>query len=452
MKKKAEQANPRQMTEQERIENFAQDLAKARDTAYKEINIANEFGLGHQEIKHSAFLAHLFDPNRAQYCLRADKNGSRAYFLRFFFDALEKYAGGKGRNRLNSDILANGSGTGNEVTAADIENFGRAEDLQVNTETVGDGEDKKRIDILIFSEQKQTVFIIENKVFSTTHDDQLRRYEIRYQNPNWKKKVFVYLTPKGDIPQNEDETEAVNWCIFDYAALRDVVEEFKKAVDPDNGTESVTALKGDSKKRLIFALEDYMENINTEVLKKAGGEANDVYANLLDQYPDLVEGLVGFYNGARPLVIADHCREILKGKWTSNSRFWFYTEGMKEFFKRHGEEIDKKCYIVCQGKGGNKNAKSMEIWLELLISNGSPSPAQQLIMNDSQIKMLRKGSAPRGTQNYNIIPSQTFLKEQDMTASNGAYLPFEQVCSVIDQKLKPFRDLLTEFENILKTL
>lgn len=441
-------------TEQERFKNFVLLFLKARDAAYKEINIANEFGLGHQEIKHSELLSHLFDPNRKQYRLKADKSGSKAYFLRLFFAALEKYTREEnGKTRPNIDILARASGNGQAVSAADIEALGSAKDLQVETESPVEGQDRGRIDILISSEQKHTVFVIENKVFSTAHDDQLKRYEHRYQDPKWEKKVFVYLTPKGSLPCHKDQTEATNWCAFDYAVLRDVVEKFKKAVDPDDGTESVTALTGDFKKRLIFALEDYMGNIDTEIFNKANVEANDVYAKLLEQYPDLVDGLVGFCNGARPSVIANYCKEtIFKGHSSGSSSFWIYTDGMKEFFERHGEEIDRKCYIVCQGKGGNKNSKSMEIWLELLISNNAPSPAQQIIMNDPKIRGLRTSQKAPGNMNYNIITSQTFLETKDMTASDGTYLPFETVRPKIAGKLQPFLDLLQKFEERLKKL
>lgn len=459
--------------EQERFENFIQDLLQARDLAYKEINIANEFGLGHWEVKHSVFLEHLFDPNRKQYCLKADQSGSKAYFLRLFFAALEKYTG-KGKNKRkksNSDILASGSGTGQAVTAADIEALGRANDLQVKREApvvaiealgrandlqvkkeTPDEDDKGRIDILLISEQEQIVFVIENKVLSTTHDDQLRKYEEYYQGQEWKKKVFVYLTPEGDIPQNEDGTEAVNWCTFDYAVLRDVVEEFKNSVAL-NTAMSITELKGKLKNKFIYALEDYMGNIDTEVLKKAGGEANDVYAKLLDQYQDLVEGLVGFYNGARPLVIADYCREVLNAEFVGGSRYWFYTETMKEFFQRHNEEIENKCFIVCQGTT-SKNAKSMEIWLQLNVANGKPlSPAQQLIRNNPQFKVLQKGYKSTAIQNYRVITTANlFLEIGDMTEPDGTYKPFDEVRPVIDRKLQPFLNLLTEFENTLKTL
>ncbi len=439
--------------EQGRFENFEQDLLKARDSAYKEINIANEFGLGHQEIKHSEFLAHLLDPNRKPYRLKADQSGSKAYFLRFFFAALEKYScvGLNKKKRLNSDILACASGNGQAVSAADIEALGSAKDLQADTETRGE-DDNKRIDILLISKQEQIVFVIENKVFSKTHDDQLKYYEQRYQGSEWKKKVFVYLTPKGDIPQNKDGTEAVNWCAFDYAALHDVIEEFKNAVAANAAT-SITELTGKLKNKFIYAMEDYMGNIDTEVLNKASGEANDVYAKLLDKYPDLVEGLARYYNGAHPAKVADYCRKKLHGTQVRNNRAWCYTEEMKKFFERHGEEIGSKFYIVCQQKSGSKTEESgniMELWAELLISQNA-SPAQQLIMNDPRIKKLQRGG-PLGNTNYNIIRKHPFLTKKEITASDGTYLPFDEVRPKIDEYLQDFSADLQQLKDILKTL
>ena len=354
------------------------------------------------------------------------------------------------KKRLNSDILACASGNGQAVSAADIEALGSAKDLQADTETRGE-DDNKRIDILLISKQEQIVLIIENKVFSKTHDDQLKYYEQRYQGSEWKKKVFVYLTPKGDIPQNEDGTEAVNWCAFDYAALHDVIEEFKNAVAVNAAT-SITELTGKLKNKFIYAMEDYMGNIDTEVLNKASGEANDVYAKLLDKYPDLVEGLVRYYNGAHSDKVANYCRKKLNAELAGNSNFYFYTEEMKKFFERHGEEIGNKMRIVCQK--GSTSGKKMDLWVELNIPKNA-SPAQQILIKNPNIQALqalKKGKPSSATANYRIIPNDPFLSKSELAEPDGTYRPFDEVSPIIDKHLQGFSKKLQQLENILKTL
>lgn len=425
---------------------FEKALADVREGEYKKLNLPNEFGLGHQEVKHSTFLAHLLDPDRKQYGLKADQKGSKAYFLRLFLHAVEQYEGQDGSlPSRNKNILLNGSGTGKAV---DLEAFACAGGIAVVTEQVGE-KDKSRIDVLVVSEEEKYVLVIENKVFSTLHDDQLKIYEDRYADPSWKK-VFVYLTPRGDLPRNADKTEAVNWCAFDYAKLKEVVALFKDLVDPSGGVPSVTSLTGTNKKRFTIALEDYMDNITTEVLEEVQ-EANEKYGKILATFPDIVEGLIGYINGARPLAVSEYCKEKLQASYVGTSRAWLYTKKMEAFFLKHGEDIGDKFFIVCQGKGGSKDADSMEIWLELHTrKSGVWSPAQQMIMQDKQIKAFQTKS--EGKQDYRILPAQTLLNQTEMTERDGKYKPLADVKGTLDRNLAQFEALLRQVETILDTL
>ena len=433
-----------------RLLEFEKELAGAQETDYKNINIASEFGLGHQEVKHSTFLSHLFDPYRKSYRLVADGNGSKAYFLRIFFKTLEKYKVHKPSAQIDRNllILQNGSGTGQSITEKNIEAFGRAKDLVVRTERIGEDGDKSRIDILVISQLEKCVLVIENKVFSSTHDDQLRNYETRYLDPSWKK-VFVYLTPHGDLPKNMDGTDAVNWCVFDYVQLKTVIEKYKNLINVGYAGKPITNLKGDNKKRLIFALEDYMENIKMEVLKEAV-EANEKLGKLLETYPDIIQRLIDYKYSARPLYVAEYCKKTMKATAVGESAVWFYTKRMEAFFLNHGEEIEDKMFVVCQGKGGNKNADSIEIYLERHTKNNNAwSPAQLLIINDPAIKKLQT-KVSIGKQDYRILSGRTLLA--DITDSNGNYKPFDAVNTILDQNLKQFIDDIQKFEDCLDTI
>lgn len=73
------------------------------------------------------------------------------------------------------------------------------------------------VDLLIAASQPSIVVVIENKVGSSEHSDQLNRYEqIVGQHYPSAKPVFVYLTPHGD------EASAERWVSYSYQDIHRV--------------------------------------------------------------------------------------------------------------------------------------------------------------------------------------------------------------------------------------
>ena len=89
----------------------------------------------------------------------------------------------------------------------------------------------KNIDILLVSNEEKIVLAIENKVSSQEHSDQLNRYRkiIEDEYPKFKR-FYVYLTPDGEEPSDEE-----NWDILTYSdiveILEDLIEHFKLQQD-----------------------------------------------------------------------------------------------------------------------------------------------------------------------------------------------------------------------------
>lgn len=77
------------------------------------------------------------------------------------------------------------------------------------------------IDLLIISDEEKTAFVIENKVGSNEHSNQLNRYrkicEKAYPEYN---KIYLFLTPQGMPPSDSD-----NWSVFTYNDVVDVLSE-----------------------------------------------------------------------------------------------------------------------------------------------------------------------------------------------------------------------------------
>ncbi len=83
----------------------------------------------------------------------------------------------------------------------------------------------KNIDILMVSREEKIVVAIENKVDSHEHDNQLNRYKntISKEFPEYRK-IFIYLTPSGEEPSDEE------WNILTYENIVQNLELIRKNV------------------------------------------------------------------------------------------------------------------------------------------------------------------------------------------------------------------------------
>jgi hypothetical protein len=127
----------------------------------------------HQEIKHSAFLRWLLDP--------AETHGLGAYFLRAFLKRLAHES-----RVLDTDA----------PSVFDIDSWGLSE-VQILQESQG-------IDLLVRSDQDAFIAVIENKIKTSEHSEQLQRYRalVSQQFPDHRK-LFAYLTVAGELPSDE---------------------------------------------------------------------------------------------------------------------------------------------------------------------------------------------------------------------------------------------------------
>jgi len=92
-----------------------------------------------------------------------------------------------------------------------------------------------QIDILVLSEAHQLAVIIENKIGSKEHSNQLERYykSVEEQFHNWKI-LGIYLTPEGDIPSDN------RYLTLSYEIVCTLVESIiksrKSTIGPDINT------------------------------------------------------------------------------------------------------------------------------------------------------------------------------------------------------------------------
>lgn len=152
-----------------------------------QFNVFEAIGAVRQELRHSDFLAFLLDP--------AQNHGLGDEFAR----------------RLLQRVLISAGDQPLPVTPIDLDVWDLNE-LVVQREW-------QNIDIMLLEETLKVAVIIENKIGSAEHSNQLARYHqtVAQHYPGWKI-LGVYLTKEGDIPSHGA------YLPVDYTAVCEIIE------------------------------------------------------------------------------------------------------------------------------------------------------------------------------------------------------------------------------------
>jgi len=155
-------------------------------------NIFEAVGLVRQEIRHSSFLAFLLDP-QASHGLG---------------DAFAK--------RLLQEAIMSAPDASALVTPIELSLWDLGQ-MEVRREW-------QHIDIFLLDERNRLAVIIENKIDTNEHDDQLQRYHeaVKQQYPGYRT-IGLYLTPAGDEPSHE------NYLPLGYGLVCEVLDSLAQS-------------------------------------------------------------------------------------------------------------------------------------------------------------------------------------------------------------------------------
>lgn len=163
-------------------------------------NILEALGVVRQELRHSDFLAFLMDPR-----------GNHGLGDAFVTTLLQR-------------IITSAEDAPVPVTPIELQLWDLG-GMEVRREW-------RHIDILLLDQDHELAVIVENKIWSGEHSDQLRRYYrvVEEHHPGWRI-VAVYLTPSGDAPSHEP------YLPVDYVLVCEVIdglaEDRVSFVNPD---------------------------------------------------------------------------------------------------------------------------------------------------------------------------------------------------------------------------
>lgn len=407
--------------EKQKIDNYnsAERALRALDKKFKEIikqdkkisesikqgekvNVFDAIGMTTQEVKHSAFLAWLLNPKSPHHL------GNKA--LKLFIEHLIPHNFSDNlfeeKRRTNATIFKEIAVTSTEDCACLYED----NNVDVKTEEVvfRDKNDKDgRIDIMIESEKANTVILIENKVFTGTHDNQLNRYEKGFEN-SLRKVIYVYLTPLGDTPEYKGQYQK-NWCVCSYKTILQIVKQILK---------ELPHIKENLRLRIL--LEDYIDIVNTEILK-ANKKIRDLCKSILRENREALE-ILKFFTDQSKQVIAI-CKSYLTEKFgneitflgnTTSGTLDFYTSRAKLYFEQLDGSFEqngnyKFLYQIRKAQGYKYCwyiNKVSSFW-----SNQQKILAQQ---NGKSLSRKHEGRDIEKTSFCNLCGRKKFLSENDL--------------------------------------
>jgi hypothetical protein len=162
------------------------------ESLIRQFNLFVAMGVVHHEVRHSTFLAYLLDPNQ--------NHGLGSLFLKRFLQAT-----------MASIPLVG-------FTPVDIEVW-RAEGVKTLREW-------QNIDITLRDDANRIAVIIENKIDSTEHSNQLQHYFETSENEfrGWTI-ARIYLTPEGDLATDP------RYAAMSYAQVCVVLEQITSTKD-----------------------------------------------------------------------------------------------------------------------------------------------------------------------------------------------------------------------------
>ena len=252
------------------------------DLELKNPNIFHILKISNTEIRHSNFLSWLLDPSQSH------KMGD--IFLKRFL-----------REVFSSDKF-------DKLNQVDVEGMNLT-DVQIYREW-------KNIDILIVL--NDIVVCVENKILTKEHSNQLQRYRkiVEENYPNLKR-IFVYLTPFGDISENESDIHEPISYVFVVETLERILKVYSSSLNDLVRT----------------YIKDYIIMIKREIMKT--DESIELSRKIYQNHRELLD----FIYENKP-DLSDHFIKILKEEmkkrgWiegsTNKHYVRFYTEKIKDF-------------------------------------------------------------------------------------------------------------------------
>jgi hypothetical protein len=257
-------------TAQRTLEEFVanNDDLERLELSLRRFNLFEALKLVWHEVRHSDFLGYLLDPQQ--------NHGLSDRFLKAMLQSAVK-------GRANSS-----------VTPIDIDVWNLTS-AEVHREW-------QNIDIFVRDDTNRLAVIVENKVQSEEHSNQLARYYevVAKECAGWKI-VAVYLTREGDSPSDE------RFIAYGYSQVCDLIEKLVRLNGPmlDNGVRIVIGHYAEMLRRHIVT-ESEISELCRRIYAKHKQALDLIYEHRPDRQQMIRQLLEGWID-QNPDLERDHC-------------------------------------------------------------------------------------------------------------------------------------------------
>lgn len=256
----------------ELLEDFIlnnEDL-EALESIVDKFNIFSSLGIINQEVRHSNFLAWLLDPN--------ETHNLSEYFTTTFL----------------KQVVKNNPMPVSEISLVDVDTLDLS-GMQVYREW-------NNIDVFMVDDEHKLVCVIENKVDSKEHSNQLKRYRELVEDsfPDYRK-LFVFLTVYGESPETEDTYTRVSYKEVSELITRLIERKGSQLSDEVN---VFIRHYNEMIKRYIME-ESEVQELCEKLYKKHKRALDLIFKHKPDIYSDISEILAELVEN-HPSLIKDH--------------------------------------------------------------------------------------------------------------------------------------------------
>lgn len=266
-----------------KLEEFIlDDDLKNIENNFNQFNIFDCLKLSRAEIRHSNFLGWLLNPS--------ETHGFGDSFLKHFLKSVLIEKKKEISNILNSNpyIFKRECEKETYEEIYKIPNIFEIDCWDMSESQVY-RESENNIDILIVDERNRFVLVIENKIDSFQHDEQLKKYreyiDIKFSSKNYSK-LYIYLKPKKEIVEKP-------YIFIDYeivlAAINKLLAEKKDKTNRD----------------IVTFIEHYIKILGRDIMEK--DEISKICKQIYKRHKTAID-LINKYRGS----IKEDLFEILK--------------------------------------------------------------------------------------------------------------------------------------------
>jgi hypothetical protein len=351
------------------------------ELSLKEPNIFKALSIQRRELSHSNFLSYILDPN--------ETHGLKDLILRRFI----------------RDIFLNSKTKGKTIVDADYVDYN---DVEIRREW-------RNIDIIILL--KKDVIVIENKVDTEDHSDQLKRYKkIAEETFNGKKIYYVYLTPTGNNPRDDESRE--HYINYSYSELLGIVESI------------LNLYKNNLGQKVNIYLADYVTIVKRELLMN--DEINLLAKKVYNAHKDAFE-LIFNYRPDPSRKLYEYFKNILENedfviRSESKGYIRFTTKELDKILPKNGSDLPEAFLFEIDYSSYDK-----KLSVRAYISPGEENTRNKLLNAVKSVNKYYKN--PTGKKWLNIYSFDEEFNSSEIINEDADFIN-DKISSVIN-KIKP---------------